>query len=121
MATGFPVAKTEAEWRKELSDREYTMLRQQGTEPAGTGEYHHFFPKDGYFMCRACKHPLYAAGSKFKDCGWDAFDKCFYTGETCHVGVRWDGGGVEILCNACGSHLGHVFYGEKATETDERH
>lgn len=140
------MTKSEAEWRKELGATEYRMLRQQGTEPAGTGEYHHFFPKEGYFMCRACNHPLYSSTAKFKDCGWvchpslrtsgapishpcpntllspqDAFDKCFYTGEMCHVGVQWDGQGIEIICNNCGSHLGHVFYGEQATETDERH
>ena len=45
------------------------MLRQQGTEAPRTGEYYTFFPKEGYFACRACKHPLYEAGSKFKDCG----------------------------------------------------
>uniref|UniRef100_A0A7S4HF13 MsrB domain-containing protein n=1 Tax=Prymnesium polylepis TaxID=72548 RepID=A0A7S4HF13_9EUKA len=113
--------KTEAEWRAQLTPMEYRCLRQQGTEAPGTGEYHHFFPKEGYFMCRACQHPLYSSTSKFNDCGWDAFDKCFYTGDECHVGVRWDGGGIEIYCNACNSHLGHVFYGEKHTDTDERH
>ena len=51
----------------------------------------------------------------------DAFDKCFYTGDKCHVGVQPDGGGLEIICNFCGSHLGHVFYGEHQTATDERH
>lgn len=115
------VVKSEAEWRQELSGKEYQMLRQQGTEHPGTGEYFSFFPKEGYFSCRACKFPLYAPGSKFKDCGWDAFDKCFYSDGRCHVGVRRDMGGIEITCNACDSHLGHVFFGEKATETDERH
>lgn len=48
-------------------------------------------------------------------------DKCYYTGETCHVGVKPDLGALEILCNNCGSHLGHVFLGEQHTATDERH
>ena len=52
------VEKTEAEWRAQLTPQEYRCLRQQGTEAPGTGEYHHFFPKEGYFMCRACQHPL---------------------------------------------------------------
>ena len=53
--------------------------------------------------------------------GWDAFDKCYYDGDKCHVGVRPDGGSIEIICNGCGSHLGHVFMGEHQTPTDERH
>jgi len=109
----FPLAKSEEEFRSELTPQEYRMLRQQGTEAPRTGEYYSFFPKEGYFACRACKHPLYSAGSKFKDCGWDAFDKCYYTGDACHVGVRSDGLGIEIICNGCGSHLGHVFHGER--------
>ena len=102
----FPFAKSNKEWAKELSDDEFTMLRRAGTETPGTGEYHRFFPQMGYFACRACKHPLYSAASKFQDCGWDAFDKCFHTGDTCHIGVKRDLGGLEIICNGCGSHLG---------------
>jgi len=117
----FPNAKPEDEWKKELNGSEYRMLRQQGTEAPGRGEYHAFFPQEGFFGCRACKFPLYSSTSKFKDCGWDAFDKCFYNGDKCHVGVRPDGGSIEIICNGCGSHLGHVFMGEHQTPTDERH
>ena len=112
MAKVFEKAKSDAEFRSELTPAEYRCLRQGGTEAPGRGEYHEFFPKNGYFACRACKHPLYSSTSKFKDCGWDAFDKCFYSDGKCHVGVRAEGGmNIEILCNACGSHLGHVFYG----------
>jgi peptide methionine sulfoxide reductase MsrB len=50
-----------------------------------------------------------------------AFDKCYHAGDVCHVGVRKDFGGLETICNNCGSHLGHVFYGERHTETNERH
>ena len=103
----FPLAKSEAEWRSQLSGSEYRMLRQQGTEAPGRGEYFKFFPKEGYFGCRACKHPLYSSTSKFKDCGWDAFDQCYFTGDTCHVGMKPDGGSIEIICSGCGSHLGH--------------
>lgn len=117
----FVNAKPEAEWKQQLTGSEYRMLRQQGTETPGRGEYHTFFPKEGYFGCRACKLPLYSSTSKFKDCGWDAFDKCYYDGDKCHVGVRPDGGSIEIICNGCGSHLGHVFMGEHQTPTDERH
>ena len=116
-----PVVKTDAQWKAELSKKEYRMLRKNGTEAPGTGEYFAFFPQDGHFQCRACKYPLFSATSKFKDCGWDAFENCYYTGDKCHVGVKRDMQGLEIICNGCGSHLGHVCYGENQTPTDERH
>ena len=117
----FPLNRPNSEFAEELTPNEFRCLRKAGTERAGTGEYHAFFPKEGYFACRACKFPLYTSTSKFKDCGWDAFDKCFYTDDNCHVGVQRDAGGLEIICNGCSSHLGLVFYGESQTETDERH
>ena len=64
----FPLAKPDSEWRQELTKAEYRMLRQAGTEAPGTGEYHHFLPKEGHFACRACKLPLYSSTSKFKEC-----------------------------------------------------
>jgi len=118
----FPVKKTEDEWRQTLGSAQYRVLRKAGTEPAGTGEYNNFYPKDGHFACGACEAPLYSATSKFKDSGWIAFDKCFHTADgACNVGVKPDFGSVEIICNSCGSHLGHVFYGENHTATCERH
>ena len=67
----FPLAKSDAQWKKELTQSEYNCLREAGTETPGTGEYHNFFPEDGYFACRACKQPLYSSKAKFKDCGWE--------------------------------------------------
>ena len=61
------VVKSEAEWKAELSDFEYKVLREKATEPAGSGEYDGFYPKagEGHFVCRGCKNPLYSAEAKF--------------------------------------------------------
>lgn len=73
-----PKSMTEADWKAKLTREEYHVLRQKGTERAGTGEYDNFYPKsESFFACRGCGNPLYSAESKFKSgCGWPAFDKC---------------------------------------------
>ena len=62
----------------QLDKTSFQVLRKKGTEPAGTGEYDKFFPKEGHFVCKGCGNPLYSAESKFNSgCGWPAFDKCY--------------------------------------------
>eukprot|EP00943_MAST-04B_sp_MAST-4B-sp1_P007304 g7304.t1 len=120
----FPLVKSELEWQKELTPDEYYVLRQKGTELAGTGEYDKFYPEkdEGYFECRACKHPLYSAASKFNSgCGWPAFDKCYKDALSVEVDRSLGMSRIEIMCNNCGGHLGHVFEGEGFTNTNERH
>lgn len=119
----FKIEKSEAEWKQILGPQKYRVLRQGGTERPGSHEYDKMYPKDGFFKCAACDFPLYTAHSKFKSsCGWPCFDQVIYTKEHgCHVGVKGEGGAVEIICNNCGSHLGHVFYGEGCTKNNERH
>lgn len=118
-----PRQLTEDEWRKRLTPEEYYVLRQKGTERPGTGEYDGVYPKgEAYFACRACGNPLYTARSKFASgCGWPAFDKCFKGAIETQVDRSFGMKRVEILCQNCGGHLGHVFEGERMTPTNQRH
>eukprot|EP01031_Cornospumella_fuschlensis_P033249 gene33249-40227_t len=121
-------------WRTILSPEQFRVLRQKATEPPGFSErtpgqleyelkkkVGTKYPNEGVFTCVACNTPLYQAKSKFDSgCGWPAF----YEGLPGAIKELPDADGrrVEIVCNNCGSHLGHVFKGEGfPTPTDERH
>jgi len=118
--------KSEDEWRKELSPKQFRLLRERGTEMPGSHEYDQFYPERGYFSCAGCNLPLYSASSKFKSsCGWPVFDKCYHSKDHgSHVATRADGSGsLEIYCPSCGCHFGHVFFdAHSATNPNgERH
>jgi peptide-methionine (R)-S-oxide reductase len=117
------VVKSDAEWREQLTDAEYKVLRKAGTERAFTGEYTDT-KTVGIYSCRACDAELFRSDHKFDShCGWPSF----YTplaGDS--VILREDRGfgmaRVEVLCATCHSHLGHVFEGEGyGTPTDQRY
>ena len=102
--------ETEAEWRERLTEQEYRILREAGTEPAFSGEYvdHH---GDGVFTCAGCETSLFDAETKFESgSGWPSFsdvldaDRIETRLDTSH-GMRR----TEVLCGTCGGHLGHVF------------
>lgn len=117
-----PKDVSENEWRQVLTNEEFRIIRQKGTEYPGTGEYDGFYPKEGHFVCRACGNPLYSASSKFKSgCGWPAFDMCYKGSVATNVDMSFNQRRIEILCAKCGGHLGHVFEGERMTPTNERH
>ena len=113
--------KPEAEWRSLLSPKQYAILRDKGTDPAHRGEYDMHFAPNGVYICAACKAPLYESKHKFDcGCGWPGFwsnvSKMVRESDS-------DGRRVEILCNMCNGHLGHVFRGEGFSNPppNERH
>ena len=118
----FPIKKTDQEWLTSLNEDEFNVLRNKGTERAGTGEYNKYYPKEGHFKCRACNNPLYSATAKFNSgCGWPAFDKCYKGSVVTEIDDTLGMRRIEIMCAQCGGHLGHVFENEGFTETNERH
>ncbi len=106
------------QWRP-LSPEEEAVIVHKGTERPFTGKFvgHH---EDGTYTCRRCGAKLFDSSAKFESgCGWPSFD-------TALPGVvreqpDADGRRVEIVCAACGGHLGHVFRGEGFTDRDTRH
>ena len=104
------VAKTEEEWRKELTPEQYTSLREAGTEPPFTGIYNDE-KADGVYRCAACGLELFSSDTKFDSgTGWPSF---WDPMEDDNVITRPDNSlmmrRTEVLCARCGSHLGHVF------------
>jgi peptide-methionine (R)-S-oxide reductase len=104
------VVKSEEEWREQLGEEAYRVLRQKGTERAFTGEYHDE-EAQGIYRCRGCGTPLFSSDTKYDSgSGWPSFyepmqgdnlreetDRSIFMTRT------------EVLCAACGGHLGHVF------------
>ncbi len=104
------IEKTEKEWRTQLSEMEYYVIRDKGTERSFTGEYWDHKEK-GTYLCRACQLPLFSSETKFKSgTGWPSYYKPI---DESHVAEDTDYNlgyaRTEILCARCDGHLGHVF------------
>ncbi|GAA3523462.1 peptide-methionine (R)-S-oxide reductase MsrB [Aquimarina addita] len=118
--SAYPYHKTEEEWKAKLSEEQYRILRQKGTERPFTGEYN-IHSEDGTYKCMGCDIPLFKSATKFDSgCGWPSFDESIegnveYIRDSSLGMIR-----TEILCANCGSHLGHVF-NDGPTETGQRY
>lgn len=104
----FPVAKSPAQWRAQLGSERYRILREAGTERAGTSPLNNE-RRRGRYVCAACANPLFASTTKYDSgTGWPSFYRAL-PGAVVTRGNRSKFFGAEILCARCGGHLGHVF------------
>lgn len=117
----YPVSKTNEQWREELDEIEFQVLRLAGTERPFTGELldEH---REGVFTCRGCGEELFDSDTKFDSkSGWPSFyepkntEKVELVEDVSHGMVR-----TEVRCAKCGGHLGHVFDDAPQTPTGER-
>lgn len=104
------IVKSEAEWRQELTEEQYHVTRQKGTERAFTGELCDN-KEQGVYRCVCCGSELFSSETKYDSrSGWPSFwqpvskDKVAEERDTSHGMVR-----TEVLCSQCDAHLGHVF------------
>ena len=113
--------KTEDEWKKTLSSKEYHVLRDKGTEPAFTGKYLEN-KKKGIYLCAGCSNELFSSTTKFDSgTGWPSFwapvsnDNIEEKNDD-RLGMKR----TEVICKKCGGHLGHVF-NDGPTPTGQRY
>jgi len=105
----FEIVKTDEQWRKELTPQQYRVLRQHGTERAGTSPLDHE-KRVGTFVCAACDLPLYASSTKFDSgTGWPSFYRPLANGIGTSIDKSFFSTRTEVHCHRCGGHLGHVF------------
>lgn len=103
------VKKTDAEWKAQLSEIEYEVLRKKGTERAYTGEYWDHFEK-GTYVCAACEAQLFESETKFEShCGWPSFDKAIEGSVKYNQDLSYGMVRTEVVCANCDGHLGHIF------------
>lgn len=104
------VEKSEQEWREQLTPEQYRVTQQKGTERPFTGQYWDH-KEAGTYTCVACGEPLFSSETKYDaHCGWPSFyaplnEDNIEEHEDLSYGMRR----VEVVCESCGAHLGHVF------------
>ena len=105
----FPLQKSDAEWRAELTPEQFRVLREHGTERPGASPLN-AEKREGRFLCAACQTELFDSATKYESgSGWPSFyapkEGAVATTEDRSLGMRR----VEVHCARCGGHLGHVF------------
>lgn len=121
VAKVFPVTKTDAEWRAELSELQYYVLREEGTERPFTSPLNKNY-EEGTYVCAACSTPLFKSEHKFDSgTGWPSFDREIEGNVEYSTDYKIGYARTEEHCATCGGHLGHVFNDGPRDTTGERH
>jgi peptide-methionine (R)-S-oxide reductase len=103
------IERTDAEWRAALTPEQYHVLRQKGTERAFTGEYAHSKGK-GTYRCAGCGEALFRSDEKFDSgTGWPSYWAPLAGSVETEIDSAYGMQRTEVVCRACGGHLGHVF------------
>ncbi|MBS1303797.1 peptide-methionine (R)-S-oxide reductase MsrB [Loktanella sp. SALINAS62] len=120
MAQSFEVTRTRAQWQAMLSDIEFHVMREEGTEAAGTSPLDANYAP-GTYHCRGCDLPVYPSSTKYDSgTGWPSFYASFQNA----IGTKADrkllSVRTEVHCRRCGSHFGHIF-SDGPAPTGQRH
>lgn len=117
----YPFSKTESEWKAQLNEEQFYVLRQAGTERPFTSEFNNNH-KEGIYVCAGCENPLYRSEHKFDSgSGWPSFDQEIKKSVQTDVDYKLGYARRELLCSNCGGHLGHVFNDGPKETTGQRH
>lgn len=97
------------DWKKKLTPEQYRILREKGTEPAGTGKLLHN-KETGMYTCAGCGAALFPSDVKFESgTGWPSFSDALPGAVELKQDTRHGMQRTEVVCAKCGGHLGHVF------------
>ena len=117
----FEITKTDAEWKEELTEQEYYVLRQAGTERPFSSPLNKEY-SEGTFHCAACNTPLFKSEHKFDSgTGWPSFDRAIEGNVAYSTDNNLGYTRTEEHCATCGGHLGHVFNDGPRDTTGKRH
>jgi peptide-methionine (R)-S-oxide reductase len=108
-AERFPLQKSDSEWRRELTPEAHRVLREKGTERAGSSPLNDEH-RSGRFLCSGCGQPLFESDTKFDSgSGWPSFFRPIAGAVGTHEDRSLFMRRTEVHCANCGGHLGHVF------------
>ena len=108
-AKTYPVTRTDADWRARLTSEQYHVMREHGTEQAGSCALN-WEKRPGVFACAGCDQPLFESNAKFESgTGWPSFNDPAPGSVETTTDRSWGMSRTEVHCARCGSHLGHVF------------
>ncbi|MDX8553102.1 peptide-methionine (R)-S-oxide reductase MsrB [Tenacibaculum sp. 1B UA] len=117
----YAVNKTNSEWKKLLTPKQYYVLREAGTERPNSSPLN-FNKKEGTYVCAACKTPLYKSENKYDSgSGWPSFDRAIKGNVELDTDYKLGYARTELKCNTCGGHLGHSFNDGPKETTGKRH
>lgn len=118
--------KSDDEWKQSLTDEQYRVLRQKGTEAPFSGELLHI-TDDGMYCCAACKTPLFSSNDKYESDimslrGWPSFAEAVNNDAIVlqpdhSLGMER----TEVVCATCGGHLGHIFDGDDSSPSGKHY